>query len=271
MPAVAAQASDRSGVDVDRRQRCRLRRACRLFDDGKRHRFRADRRPCRHEIRFPPSVSRVYLGQLDKRYKAVKDALRDGFGVDPQRVVQNAYEPLQFDEKGQLCGAQPTLGMDVQPKLRMSRERIGEVAEFFRDLTKRIECTASVSRHPDCPAGLATGGGTGFHLVTEHIAKFAKRGVCARNPSSAMMDGLNMGMPRLSHATDEFKPYSPAAALPYAAHWRLSAPRTTAFLTANTHREGISPFDILQPTYAGSVRRRDASDRGRACRSLPIR
>ena len=94
-------------------------------------------------------------------------------------------------------------------------------------------------------------GGTGFHLVTEHIAKFAKRGVCARNPRSAMTDGLNMGMPRLSHVTDEFKPYSPAATLPYAAHWRLARTPNDSFLTANTHREGISPFDILQPAYAG--------------------
>ena len=204
-----------------------------------------------HEIRFPPSISRVRLGQIDKSYKAIKDALHDGFGVDPQRVVQNAYEPLQFDENGQACGSQPTLGMDVQPKLKMSRERIGEVAEFFRDLTKRIECTASVSRHPDCPSGLATGGGTGFHLVTEHLAKFAKRGICARNPRSAVIDGLNMAMPRKSHATDEFKPYSPAAALPYASHWRLFRTPNDAFLAANTHREDILPFDIMQPTFAG--------------------
>ena len=59
-----------------------------------------------------------------------------------------------------------------------------------------------------------------------------------------------MGMPRKSPITDEFKPYSPDAALPYAARWRLFRTPNDAVLTANTHREGISPFDILQPAYA---------------------
>ena len=45
-------------------------------------------------------------------------------------------------------------------------------------------------------------------------------------------------------------PYSPAGALPYAHRWRLIHNPNDAFLTANTHREGISPFDILQPAFA---------------------
>lgn len=203
------------------------------------------------QIRYAPNVSRVYLANLDKRYKAVKDAMRDGFGIEPQRVVQNAYEPLHYDENGQICGAQPTLGMDVHPKLKLSRERLGEVGTFFKDFVKKIECTANASRHGDCPAGLATGTGTGFNLVTEHQAKFAKRGICARNPRSAVMDGMAMGMPRKSKLTDEFKPYSPDGALPYAAKWRLFRTPNDAFLAANTHREGISLFDIMQPAYAG--------------------
>ena len=56
------------------------------------------------EIRFGPEVSRAYLGALDKRIKAVRDALVDGFGVEPARVLQNAYEPIQFDETGSYCG-----------------------------------------------------------------------------------------------------------------------------------------------------------------------
>ena len=59
-----------------------------------------------------------------------------------------------------------------------------------------------------------------------------------------------MGMPRKSPATDEFKPFNPAYALPYGPRWRLFRTPNDAFLTANTHREGISPFDILQPAYA---------------------
>ena len=33
--------------------------------------------------------------------------------------------------------------------------------------------------------------------------------------------------------------------------WRLFRTPNDAFLTANTHREGTSLFDILQPAYAG--------------------
>jgi hypothetical protein len=203
------------------------------------------------EIRYTPSVSRVYLGALDERLKAVKDALHDGFGIKPDRVVQNAYEPIHLDETGALCGTQPTLGMDVHPQLKINKQRLAETAEFFGEFVRRLECTANTGRRKDCPAGLATGSGTGFHLVTEHQAKFAKRGLCARNPRQAIVDGLNMAMPRKSRLTDEFKPYSPAETLPYASRWRLFRTPNDAFLAANTHREGISPFDIMQPAYVG--------------------
>jgi hypothetical protein len=39
--------------------------------------------------------------------------------------------------------------------------------------------------------------------------------------------------------------------LPYAHRWRLFRTPNDAFLIANTHREGILPFDIVQPAYAG--------------------
>lgn len=202
------------------------------------------------EIRFGPAVSRAYLDVLDERMKAVKDALRDGFGVDPARVVHTAYEPIQFDETGGLC-AQPTLGMDVHPKLKLGRERFAEASDFLRELLVRMDCISSTSRRPGCPANLATGAGTGFHFVTEHQASFNRRGICARDPARAAADGAGMAMPRLSRITDAFKPFSPAAALPYAHRWRLFRTPNDAFLIANTHREGISPFDILQPAYAG--------------------
>ncbi len=203
-----------------------------------------------NQIRFTPDVSRAYLGQLDKRLKAVRDALRDGFGVEPSRVVQNAYEPIHLDERGELCGSQPTLGMDVHPKLRLNRQRLAETAAFFGDFVKRLECTAD-ARKGGCPSGLATGQGTGFTLVTEHQAKFARRGICARDPRRAIADGLNMAVPRKSRLTGTFTPYSPAEALPYAAKWRLFRTPNDAFLAANTHSEGVSPFDIMQPAYAG--------------------
>ncbi len=200
------------------------------------------------QIRFPPSVARSYLAHLDKRLQVVKAALQDGFGVDPSRVVQNGYEPMQFDESGALCGKVPTLGMDVHPKLRMSQQRLAEVAGFFTDFTKQLKCTAH--RTADCPANLATGAGTGFTLVTEHQPKFAKRGICARNPRALLADSLAMQMPRKSTADGDFKPFSPSGELPYGARWRLFRTPNDAFLTANTHSASISLLDVLQPAYA---------------------
>ena len=202
-----------------------------------------------HELRFAPAVSQAYLRVFDRRMRAVKDALNDAFGVDPSRVLQNAYEPIQFDETGNVCGGQPTLGLDVHPKLHYSRERTQEVSNFVRDLQGRLECITD-GRKAGCPAGLATGSGTGFHLITDHVAEFAKRGVCARDPQKMLVDQVNMNVPRLSHLTDQWVPYSPAAAMPYAHHWRLARNPNDTFLAANTHREGISAFDDLQPVYA---------------------
>jgi hypothetical protein len=201
------------------------------------------------EIRFAPGVSEVYLRVLDRRMRAVKDALHDAFGIDPSHVLQNAYEPIQFDETGNVCGSQPTLGLDVHPKLKYSRERTQEVSAFVRELQNRLVCITNAS-NPGCPAGLATGSGTGFQLITDHTAEFSKRGVCARDPQKALVDQVNMNIPRLSHANDAWVPYSPAGALPYAHHWRLARNPNDTFLAGNTHREGISPFDDLQPAYA---------------------
>jgi hypothetical protein len=199
--------------------------------------------------RFGPQVSRAYLEVLDERMKAVKDALRDGFGVAPSRVVQTSYEPIQSDETGATCGSQPTLGMDVHPGLKIGQQRLQEAADFLRDFLGRLECIVGGMNRAGCPANLATGAGTGFTLVTDHIPVFAKRGLCARDPKRTLADGINMRMPR--KIGDAFKPYSPAATLPYARQWRLFRTPNDAFLAANTHREGTPLFDILQPAYAG--------------------
>src|SRR5262249_58720580 len=134
-------------------------------------------------------------------------------------------------------------------RLRTSRQRITEAPASTPDLDDRLECLTDVHRRHDCPAGLATGQGTGFHLVTDHLAKFMRRGVCARDPKRAVADGLQMGMPRLSQRTGEFVPYSPANALPYAHRWRLFHTPNDAFLTANTPPHAISPFAILPPGH----------------------
>src|SRR5262249_28286935 len=74
---------------------------------------------------------------------------------------------------------------------------------------------------------------------------------CARNPRNVALDGINMQMPRKT--TEDYSPYSPADWTPYASHWRLFRTANDVFLTANTHKEGLSPFDILQPAYAGLI------------------
>jgi len=199
-------------------------------------------------IRFSPQVSRVYMDVLDQRMKALKDALQDGFGVAPARVFQSSYEPIQFDETGGLCGGQPTLGMDVHVGLKLNRQRMQETADFLRDFLGRLECIAGKGK--SCPA-LATGAGTGFNLVTDHIPEFSKRGICARDPKRSLADGINMRVPRLTPNGDEWKPYSPAGTIPYAHNWRLFRTPNDAFLAAHTHREGLSLFDILQPAWAG--------------------
>jgi hypothetical protein len=201
--------------------------------------------------RFGPQVARAYLGVLDVRMQALKDALHDGFGIAPARVIQSSYEPIQYDETGALCGSQPTLGMDVHPGLKLDRQRLHETADFLVEFLGRLECISGGKGRAGCPANLATGAGTGFRLVTDHIPEFSKRGICARDPKHTLADGIAMRMPRLPANGDAFKPYSPAATLPYGHHWRLFRTPNDAFLTANTHREGTPLFDILQPAYAG--------------------
>ncbi|ALK10174.1 hypothetical protein [Blastochloris viridis] len=202
-----------------------------------------------HELRVPPSVANANLEVLDERLQAVRSALEDGFGVPPGRVLQTQYPPLQYDETGQLCGSPPTLGLDVAPQLAFSPERLREVSGFHARLLQRMTCIAS-SKGADCPTNLATGAGTGFRLIGDHVGAFARRGLCAREPQRAQLDQTMMAVPRRSLATGEFVPYSPAATLPYGRHWRLFRTPNDAFLTANTHRDNISPFDVLQPAYA---------------------
>ena len=200
------------------------------------------------QIRFGPDVARQYLNVLDERMKAVKDALTTGFGVRPEKVVQTSYEPIQFDETGALCGARPTLGLDVHPNLKMSQKRLAESGQFLDQLVQRLQCMSQ--RGAGCPANLATGAGTGFTLVTDHHAAFRRRGICARDPKRPEADGRAMAMPRFNPLKSEFLPYHPAYYTPYGPRWRLFRTPNDAFLTANTHYEKVHLFDILQPVYA---------------------
>ena len=123
-------------------------------------------------------MSRAYLGVLDHRMKAVKAALADGFGIDSSRVIQTAYEPIQYDETGGPCGLQPTLGADVHPKFAFDRDRVAEVSRFAEQMDARLACIAD-ARRPGCPTGLATGQGTGFRFVMDHVPRVQPAAACA--------------------------------------------------------------------------------------------
>ena len=190
------------------------------------------------------SISNV----LDQRMKALKDALHDGFGVAPARVLQSSYEPIQYDETGALCGAQPTLGIDVHPGLKLSKARLQETADFLRDFLGRLECIASTSKGKSCPAGLATGAGTGFTLVTDHIPEFTKRGMCARDPKRALRRRHQH-----AHAAQDARtamsssPIRRRRRCPTRITGGCSARRTTRSSRPIPTAKGMSLFDILQP------------------------
>lgn len=200
-------------------------------------------------VRFAPAEARQYLPALGQRLTAVRDALRTGFGVAPERVVQTSYEPIQYDETGALCGSQPTLGLDVHPNLKLSRARLKESADFLDSLVGRLECISG--SRSDCRPQVPPAARTGFTLVTEHHVAFRRRGICARDPKRPDADGVAMAMPRLHHMASAFKPYHPAYFTPYAGRWRLFRTPNDAFLTAHTHHETSPLYDLLQPAYAG--------------------
>jgi hypothetical protein len=143
-----------------------------------------------------------------------------------------------------MSGSQPTLGMDVHAALRIGRPHLNETTQFLGELSRRLECISNTRSRADCPSNLATGSGTGFALVTEHIPEFKRRGFCARDPNHLLAEGSVMRVPRRPGNGDEFRPYSPASTLPYAHRWRLFRTPNDAFLTADTHREGTPLFDI---------------------------
>ena len=171
----------------------------------------------------------------------------DRLGRISFRLPGRHFEPSGRSDLG---SRKPISVLQSQPIFRIARGRvqrrarrpIGAVAGRYRIAGKN---------RAGCPADLATGAGTGFTLVTDHIPEFARRGLCARDPKRALADSIAMRMPRMPANGDAFKPYSPAATLPYAHRWRLFRTPNDAFLAANTHREGTPLLDILQPAYAG--------------------
>ena len=196
-------------------------------------------------------TARVYLGCSIAACRPSSSALRDGFGVEPARVVQNAYEPIQFDETG-------------TPVRRHADARHGRASQAHaeppagrrdRRFSARFPDAAGMHEQRQPPRGLPDGS----RHRRRHRLPAGDRAHTEIRQARHLRARSGAGAGRRHHdgdaaqvaGTDEFKPYSPAAALPYAHHWRLFRTPNDGFLTANTHREGISPFDILQPSYAG--------------------
>ena len=195
-------------------------------------------------LRYGPALAERQLEVLDERIQALKLTLQEGFGITPAQVIHTSYERVQNDERGQLCGDNPRLGMDVHDKLKLDRGRMAESSKFVDRMFDRLQCLSAWQ--PGCPAGLKTGRGTGFTLVTSHQPAFNRRGICARGPGDG--DGALMQIPRFIEG--EFKPYNPADFRPYKSRARLFHTPNDAFMTANTHREETIILDPLQPAFA---------------------
>ena len=220
-------------------------------------------------VRFGPQVSRVYLDVLDERMKAVKDALHDGFGVPPARVLQIVLraDPVRRERRAVRRAA------DARHRRASEPEAQQAAAAGDRRLPARLPRPARMHRRqqarPDCPADLATGAGTGFTLVTDHIPEFTKRGMCARDPKRALADGDQ-------HARAAPSPRTATTSSPIRRRRRCPMP-TTGGCSARQRRVPRRQYAsrrhlaVRHPAagLCGPLQRRDPSDRGRRTPSSP--
>ena len=116
VPAAAAQAADRRGADVDRRQRRRLRRARRLRADRGRRRPGADRRAGR-------ALGPLRPAGLARLSRGARRAHEGGQGGAARRLRRSARRGCcsrptsrsSTTRTARCAAAQPTLGVDVHP------------------------------------------------------------------------------------------------------------------------------------------------------------
>ena len=165
-----------------------------------------------------------------------------------------------------LCGSQPTLGMDVHPGFRLSRQRLAETADFLAEFLAQLECIAGSKGRSGCPRILQPA----RHRLLRWSRTISRirqaRPVRARSKAHPIADGIAMRMPRKPPNGDPIPaPYSPAATLPYSHRWRLFRTPNDAFLTANTHREGTPPVRRPPAGLFRAVQRRHPSH-GRSAR-----
>ena len=164
-----------------------------------------------------------------------------------------------------MCGAHPTLGMDVHPGLKLSRERLQETADFLSDFLGAARMHRRRQAPRELPGQSRDRRGTGFTLVTEHIPEFTKRGLCARDPKRAQADGIAMRVPRMRQERRRVQALFAGGDAPYAHRWRLFRTPNDAFLTANTHREGMLAVRHPAAGLCGALQRRDPPHRRGAC------
>ena len=110
----------------------------------------------------------------------------------------------------------------------------------------------STGKGKSCPANLATGAGTGFSLVTDHIPEFTKRGMCARDPKRALRRRhRHAGAAQALQRRRVQALFAGRRRCPMRSTGGCSARRTTRSLPPTRTAKGISLFDILQPAWAG--------------------
>ncbi len=235
----------------------------RLCDDRKRRDLAPIAAAIGGEIRFGPEVSRAYLEVLDKRIKAVKRRAGEASASSRRACCRRLRaDPVRRDRRLLRRAADARHG-----RASVAQAQQGAAAGGGRlpaRLPGRLDCMASTSKGKSCPAGLATGAGTGFRFITEHIAEFTKRGICARDPDARASRTASRCRAAQDASGDDWEPYSPAATLPYAHRWRLIHKPNDAFLTAqHASRRDLA---VRHPPagLCGALLRRVPPDRGSA-------
>jgi len=212
------------------------------------------------KVIFSPDISKKYLDALDQRFSVVKNFFEKDLALPPNRVIQTSYEAMHRDADGNLCKG--TTGLDVHPGFEFIDQRLKDVDNFVCSFLVRLACITDVKSDyacpsqpaTSCPKTLATGDGTHFRFVTSHQPAFDRRGICAIEPNT--QEAKFSREPKLdpaSDAPDQFTPWDPATFHPYAARRRLFVSPNDAFLTANTHKDGLgSPAldDAVQLLFA---------------------
>jgi len=125
------------------------------------------------------------------------------------------------------------------------------VSHFVTELQTRQECIDNASKS-GCPAGSPPAA-----APASNSSPTTPRNSCIAGCVPAIR-ARDERSGQYGHAADVgrdsgFRSLFARGATPYAHHWRLVRGPNDSFLAANTHKEGISAFDDLQPPYAALI------------------